>query len=150
MRELALEIPAWKLCRRVEFQQAQHIQNNNSGEMYHFVIRGREHSNIHVSILKSVEIKLHDEPDGKEITEVLSAEPFLLRRKEPITSEIKVTLHFMGNYYEPPLELSVQVQPEQSKIYELEYNLFTRAWEYREEGSSSSNNNTSSSIRNSK
>jgi len=123
MRQLSLEIPVWTLRRQIEFSQKE-IPDQDS-KTYQLEIRGSEQANVNISILESVEVQIND---SSQRTEILTLDPFVLSNKGPITSEMFIKLNFKGTYLEPPLELTVQLNPEQSKVHVLDYNPIKKSW----------------------
>jgi len=113
MRLLDLEIPKFILSRRavVDFKEA-------SREL---TIRGVDHDGIPASIFSKVEVKI-----GSSV-EILKEEPYQLNLEES-TDKIQVTLHFMGNYSEPPVIKDFDILGDKSALLMMDYDPYTRTW----------------------
>lgn len=110
MQELGLDIPKWKLVRRV-------LIGHEKGRLY---VRGIEPDGTPATIFKKVEIeKLTLQQEPFEVSDTVAKEG----------TDVKITLHFFGHYNEPSIKLKHKLKRHQYVLYKLEYDPFTRTWE---------------------
>jgi len=127
MKELELEIPSWKLHRRVEVKYKHVYSVGLEGEHYVLSVQGIDWEGIHASILDKVDVNINKD------VKTMASEPFVLRSSEPFKEDTKITLHFMGHYAEPALDLQLRKDDYGKRVYGLDYDPYTRTWEYTAE-----------------
>jgi len=131
MRNLELEIPEWRLNRRIVIQN---IISTSKQEIWKWKLHGVDVDNTPVSFVKQADITCE-----KEVYS-LTNEPFLLtetsiKRKTSNDMNFLIKLEFMGHYAEPELQLEYRFDtkvPQRKKLL-LCYNPFQRQWKVSEE-----------------
>ena len=112
MRKLSLDIPRWKIIRRIKF-----IYENHSLKIKSLDLDGKP-----FSICKKVVIL-----DKKQTT--LTDEPFIYKEKNELSKIFDVILHFHAYYKEPELKISLEKDKLKNMIYILEYDPYKCIWD---------------------
>jgi len=111
MLKLNIEIPQWKIVRRVRF-----LHPNKGG----LQIQSLDNNGIiPYTIFKKVTIVDY-------ITVELFNEPFYWKRE--VGDKFEIVLKFQGHYQEPDLTLNLEKDKYLGKIFILEYNPFKKEW----------------------
>jgi len=126
MQKLGLEVPEWRLHRRLVLGNTY----DSESKAFQVYARGIDVDGTPVSFVRSLNIT------GSAIKTTLQKEPF---DSQPFPSKanypsellpVHVTMNFMGNYLEPPLEMDHNINTTEpyGTVYHLEYNPFRREW----------------------
>lgn len=151
LERLNVELEGWRLKRRLLITTSllpKNKQEKRKKDMMEIRLKGMDDFDRPFMFLPKVEVDFAGAPSifGKkpktaEITEEdahTALRPVKLskeqKRTEKWTAPISLTLHFVGNYHEPPITLEHVAGPEPtSATYSLAFNYPTQEWEVVDE-----------------
>ena len=110
MIKLNIEIPKWKIIRRVQF-----ILDNKV-----LLIKSIDSDGKHFSIFKKIIVK------DKKSTELVK-EPFYY--KEDLSNLFEVVFYFQGYYDEPELKITVEKDKLKGITYIMEFDPVKKVWD---------------------
>jgi mono-ADP-ribosyltransferase sirtuin 6 len=120
MKYLGISLPEWRLQRRLHVTTSYEEKTN----LCSVTLQGIDFDETPVSFIKSISCTNADTG-----AKVLSKEPFVHTFQPKTSADTKLDLEFMGHYLEPNLEfVHKPAQPNECKLYTLEYNPFQRSW----------------------
>lgn len=145
MQKLGLEIPPFKLHRRVKVSTSVRSKQFQKSNRLRLSVAGLEEDGTPASIFKSVKVEPAASSNNTHLKgETLVAEPFEMTSLIPdkIESiELKIKLTFFGHYAEPILKLrhNVALKPgeKHSRLVDCFYDPYTRLWDVVEVASPS-------------